>query len=180
MTRSNSSHNIIGILALILALGALSLQLYTTFIIVPDLTNQVESTTEPSITQTKYVNNSAIIKTNPVLTDISIPDLSIKIDVGKDDSVYIEFSSRVGVWEISGWNYVEVYLAIDNEKIEDAHNKFLINTGSGGSANIVPMTIQYSTSSLSKGEHTITVIIYGANIQNYVNLNTLLVQTYKD
>ncbi|MBD3215964.1 MAG: hypothetical protein GF311_25355 [Candidatus Lokiarchaeota archaeon] len=168
MSKRRSSGKGIAIVALALVIGTIGFLLYSMVILEP----------ESTIRGTWYDSNETRYNTNPTLTLITIPDLSITFEKQPGESVYILFSSRAGVWEDGGWEYIEVYLAIDGNRINEANNKFLLYTSSGGSANIVPMTLQYTANELSNGVHEVTVIIYGSHSSNYVDSNTLLVQTY--
>jgi hypothetical protein len=168
MSKRGSSGRGIAIVALALIIGTIGFLFYSMVILEP----------ESTIRQTWYDSNESRYNTNPTLTLITIPDLSITFEKQSGESVYILFSSRAGVWEDGGWEYIEVYLAIDGNRINEAHNKFLLYTSNGGSANIVPMTLQYTFNELSNGNHEVTVVIYGSHSSNYVDSNTLLVQTY--
>jgi hypothetical protein len=168
MAGARPSGKVLALVALLLALGGLSLQLYSMFIIQPDITTR----------KTWYAENPDSYNTDPIDSFILIPNLYVSIDLKAGESVYFLFICRAAVWENGGINYVQVNLAIDGIRIPDAVNQVQLNTGSGILINRVPLTFQYSTSSLAIGIHTITVLMIGGDTSNYVVYSTLLVQTY--
>ena len=148
MARGKSSGKSIAVVALLLALGTLALQFYSTFIVQANISTR----------KSWYISRDDQVDTSPNFPSyITIPNFNVSFDIQPGEAYIV----------IDGVRPNDYQNKVTMETTSDA-----------GVHQLSPLTIQYSKSELAVGYHTLTIQIRGGNINNYIEYTTLFVQTY--
>ena len=130
-----------------------------------------------SVQKTWYDEVLVDWKPSATYTNETITDLSINIQVGENEAVYILFVTRVTSFVYSQYAAMSFRFTIDGVII----NKPYTAAGSHDQKDnhqYTPVVLQYSTNTLSEDSHTISVAVESRQSSAYARHCTLLVQTY--
>lgn len=136
----------LGIIALIIAIGALFLGVWQIIIPTPSTQPRIYSDTNNN---TFYLNLNA---------DRLIPNLNVSYTASAGDSVLLEFCCQVSI-EIMGTTTIELYFEIDGSPPSPYAEMSVI----GQSPNTVlhaPFTMKYNIESNSSGTHIVKIMTY--------------------
>ena len=110
-------------------------------------------------------------------TNETIPNLSITFQVKEGESVYFLFISRAIIYTNPGHTYLRFTFSIDGT-ILDAPFTIAGGYNVDESFLYIPVALQYSTDTLTAGNHTVSVIVLKNYGLNFIRQSTFLVQTY--
>lgn len=164
----NKGATVIAFLALIVGIGGLGLGLYQfLFPAEPEKTG---------IQNTWFESTGTFYYTDPISTDIPVDELEIEFTVNSGESVYC--ISSFNVWlDHAATSVMRVNFELDGANLRAGNEPWhtiQLNDYSLGST----VTIQHSIDGLTAGTHTLTIVISGSNVNNYITDSSLLVQTY--
>jgi hypothetical protein len=161
-------------LALIFGLVGVGLGGYTFYsqIIVPIM----NPPPDPYVPSTWYDQNLAFVDALPSAERANITDLNVIINVKTGEGVNFYYN---GVADLFGdLAYMGFAIGIDGTRIVDSSISVYL-TGEGFENYQIPVSIIYSSNTITQGIHNITILFSGSNESQSVLRNRLLVQTYK-
>ncbi|MHA2127184.1 MAG: hypothetical protein ACXAB8_11105 [Promethearchaeota archaeon] len=173
---SKSRGSALGILALFIAIGAISLEVFNTYISPPQWDTGEEIGRTWTATYTDY------FRTNPINTDLELSNLNVTFEVKTGQTVYLLYSGRAHLdLDYDGFTELKIYFSIDGDKISEPYiwERFYYNYSDiGGTSMLRTISLQYVNSTLSAGAHIVTIILEGNFGFNGVAQSSLYVQTY--
>ena len=166
----------IGVLALLIAVGALGLEVYNTYISPPQLDAGEE------LGGTWTASNVDYFRTNLLNTDLEFSNLNITFEVKTGQTTYFLYSGRVQLdLTYDGLTELKIYFSIDGYKIDEPFiwERFWYSFSDiGGTSMLRTVSLQYVNSTLLAGVHNVTIILNGNFGFNGVQQSSLYVQTY--
>ncbi len=140
----------IGILALIVAVGAIGLGVFTFITFSPD------SDSSSAVKRTYTDFREADFTSTAEDAWYTITGISINFDVKEGESVYFLFTCTADVVPVSSVAYMHFRLVIDSVPYDNASTTVGATSSSANSL-IYSVALQYADYSLSTGSHTVTV-----------------------
>ena len=166
----------LGVLALLIAIGALGLQVYHIYINPP----QIETGEE--IGGTWYASETDYFRTSILNTDMVFATLNISFEVKAGQSTYFLYSGRAYLdLTYDGFSELKIYFSIDGYKIDEPNiwERFWYSfSDMGGNSMLRTVSLQYGNSTILPGIHNVTMILEGNFGFNGVSDSSLFVQTY--
>ncbi|MHA1155098.1 MAG: hypothetical protein ACTSQK_03235 [Candidatus Heimdallarchaeota archaeon] len=139
------------------------------------ITNKLSS--DYTTTAIYYEENLGDVYLEGGLIEEFIPDLYITFDVTQGDAVYLQFDGSV-VLGSAATNLVYISFKIDGITLD----RFVMaRAESGVIVSIFPVSLQQYNTTLTPGEHAVSVVARsdGGFNENYIFMSTLLVQVIK-
>ena len=164
--------SILGILALIIGIGALGIGGYNLFV----QTTQ----TGQRIGNTWYKSVEGLFSCSPAYTYTTFSDLTIQFSIKSGESAYFSYNGYIFMRLTSpttGPTSLEVYFSLDGQRLDFPHIEAQ-DYYDGSTYLRLPASLQYYNSTLTAGAHNITIVLYGNYNINGVMDSTLFVQTY--
>ncbi|MFX1499607.1 MAG: hypothetical protein ACFFDH_01430 [Promethearchaeota archaeon] len=159
----------LAVLALLIAIGALGFGIFQFFFAAP----KVEKT---GIQHTWYDFHYAEVLTNPISTVITVNQLTIDFTVGSGESVYFHFNTWADV-DAGANSYIQINFVLDGSPLSGpTYPWWVVRTTEDNME--IPVSCQLSIDSLTVGNHTASINIFGSDNNNRIFSSTLLVQTY--
>ncbi|MFX1324398.1 MAG: hypothetical protein ACFE8N_05545 [Promethearchaeota archaeon] len=160
---------ILGIIGLILGIGAVSLGGYA-WLTLSSVENQVSN-----LSVNWYRNNESNLNCIPAFSYITFHGLTIEFTLGVGDSIYFNFVAMAHLEPDTGWSQVSAYFRVDG--ITNTSHYVTVGLYNGQTASLV-IALQHKRYDLSPGIHTVTVVIVGTKTGNYIYHSSLFVQKF--
>lgn len=112
-------------------------------------------------------------------TNETITGLSVTFTINEGEKAYFLFVSRVHYFGAAGYNWMLFRFALDGVII-NSPAQAAGSTNLDETAQFIPVSLQYSTDTLSTGTHTVTIVSESRTLTAYARTSTLMVQTYVD
>jgi len=133
---------------------------------------RVDKNAHSGVQRTWYNEYIPAFNTNPADQYLTIDALTIIFDIRAGESAYFLYNCIA--YPIAS-NDIYIYFVLDEFRIVEPYC-WVSNTAAQNQ--LMPVSLQYSNSSLSVGSHNITITVKGSSSFGAVLSNTLLVQTY--
>jgi hypothetical protein len=174
--------SILGVLALILSLGALGLSVYQIIFIEgppgPPGTDGVDGIDGvDAVRNSWYTFHYSQVFTNPISTVIPVTQLLINFTVNSGESVYFLFNTWARVDTTATNNLIQFNFVLDGLMLSGpTHPYWAYYTFDERSE--APISCQISLDTVTAGAHNVTISIFGNDVDNNIRSSTLFVQTY--
>jgi hypothetical protein len=132
------------------------------------------------IGNTWYKSEPDFFTVMPANTYVTFNDLTIQFNINSGESVYICYTSYIFMRLNSpdtGPTSIEIYYSLDGQRLESPHVKAQ-DYYDGSTYLRFPASLQYFNTSLTPGDHNVTIVLYGSFNINGVLESTLFVQTF--
>jgi len=162
----------LAVLALLFGISGLGLGLYS-FILIQTPTTEI---TKSGIHRTWYNYDQTTYYTNPASFAITMVDLLINFAVETNEYAYVNYIGEACA-QTGSLSYVHVWFELDGVILGGPEDPdFLyITTGDRISG---PVSLQHSLDNITLGIHNVTISFLGSDPTNYLQKQSLLVQTY--
>jgi len=162
----------LAVLALIFGISGLGLGLYS-YILIQTPTTEI---TRSGIHRTWYNYDKTTYFSNPTSTNITIADLLINFSVEPNEYLYLNYVGEACA-QTGFLSYVQVWFELDGVILDGPEDPdfYYITTGNRISG---PVSLQHSLDNITLGIHNITISFLGSDPTNYLQKQSLLVQTY--
>jgi hypothetical protein len=159
----------LGVLALLIAIGALSLSAYQ--LILPSPSGGV------SVIQNVWYDEETSIYFPPTSGYVeAIPDLYIMASVNSGESLYVLFNAYASINNPSLGSFMSFKIFIDDYKLDEPHTEIHADS-TLTNIFVFSVALQYSNSSLSAGTYNITCRAYSGHSGNRIYDSSLFIQT---
>lgn len=162
----------LAVLALIFGISGLGLGLYS-FILIHTPTTEI---TRSGIHRTWYNYNQTTYYTDPASVAITIVDLLINFSVETNEYVYVNYVGEATA-QTGSFSFVHGWFELDGNVLggQEYPDFYFLTTGN---RTVGTVSLQHSLDNVTPGIHNITIRVLGSDPTNYLQKQSLLVQTY--
>ena len=162
----------LAVLALIIGISGLGLGLYS-YILIQTPTTEI---TRSGVHRTWYTYDQTTYYTNPASFAITMVDLLINFTVETNEYAYVNYVGEACA-QNGSLSYLHVWFEVDGVILggSDDPDFYFLTTGD---RIVGSVSLQHSLDNLTLGIHNITIRALGSDPTNYLQKQSLLVQTY--